>query len=171
MPARENIVDPTQLDFDSPVADAAAIRKVNPQRDHMEQLTAILWIDQQSQTCVGYKDITDEEFWVSGHMPGAPLMPGVVMCEAAAQVCSYYAHSVGLLGDGIVGFGGLEGVRFRGIVRPGDRLVIATKVRQTRRHRMAVWAFQGFVGESIACEGEVRGVQLPKDALAPGSNG
>ncbi len=171
MPAREYIVDPSTIDFEHPVADIAAIREVNPQRDAMEQLTGILLIDEQAQTCVGYRDITDQEFWVSGHMPGAPLMPGVVMCEAAAQVCSYYAHKIGLLGDGIVGFGGLDGVRFRGIVKPGDRLVMATKVRQVRRKRMAVWDFQGFVGESIACEGELRGVQLPPDALAQGSNG
>ncbi len=49
-------------------------------------------------------------------------MPGVVMLEAAAQMCSYFAHKYDLLGTSMVGFGGLEDVRFRDPVIPGDRL-------------------------------------------------
>ncbi len=60
------------------------IREVNPQRFEMEQLSAIVHEDLQQNLVVGYKDVTDSEFWVRGHMPGYPLMPGVIMCEAAA---------------------------------------------------------------------------------------
>ena len=165
MPVRELIVDPATLDFDNPVAGIEEIRAVNPQRHEMEQVTAIVLVDAENQIVVGYKDVTDSEFWVRGHMPDFPLMPGVLMCEMAAQVSSYYAQTHGLLGDGITGFGGLDAVRFRGMVRPGDRLVIAAKIRQVRRHRMATWAFQGFVDGELVVEGELRGVQLPVDAL------
>lgn len=56
-------------------------------------------------------------------------MPGVLMCEAAAQMCSYYAHKHRLLGDcKVVGFGGMEEVRFRDPVRVGDRLVVVCKM-------------------------------------------
>ena len=58
-------------------------------------------------------------------MPGMPLMPGVVMCEAAAQMCSYHSQRHNLLGAEMVGFGGMDDVRFRGTVVPGDRLVVA----------------------------------------------
>ena len=60
-------------------------------------------------------------------MPGMPLMPGVIMCEAAAQLSSYYAVKHKLM-DGMMGFGGMEEIRFRGVVRPGDRFVIVTRM-------------------------------------------
>ena len=81
---------------------------VNPQRFAMEQLTAIVYIDPENHIVAGYKDVAADEFWVGGHMPGYPLMPGVMMCEAAAQLCSYYITTHGLTGGDFVGFGGLE---------------------------------------------------------------
>ncbi|MGN6546721.1 MAG: 3-hydroxyacyl-ACP dehydratase FabZ family protein, partial [Aureliella sp.] len=84
MAARDLIIDPATLNFDHVIADVAEIRKYNPQRFEMEQLTAIIYEDLEKHICVGYKDITFDEFWVRGHMPGYPLMPGVLMCEAAA---------------------------------------------------------------------------------------
>ena len=66
-------------------------------------------------------------------MPGLPLMPGVIMCEAAAQLASYYTQKYDLLGSEMVGFGGLEDVRFRDPVIPGDRLYILTKLVKVRR--------------------------------------
>ena len=65
-----------------------------------------------------------------GHMPGYPLLPGVLMCEAAAQLCSCYIVTSGLLEGDFIGFGGMENVRFRGPVRPGDRLVLVGKGMQ-----------------------------------------
>src|SRR3989304_2463245 len=61
--------------------------------------------DQERKICVGYKDLRPDEFWARGHMPNMPLMPGVIMCEAAAQVASYYSHKYKLM-EGIIGFGG-----------------------------------------------------------------
>ena len=78
------------------LADREAIRQVNPQRFEMEQLTAIVYVDPVNHVIVGYKDVRHDEFWVRGHMPDYPLLPGVLMCEAAAQLCSYYivTHTV-----------------------------------------------------------------------------
>ena len=53
--------------------------------------------DSARNVCVGYKDLGPDEFWVRGHMPGMPLMPGVIMCEAAAQLASYYSHKYKLM--------------------------------------------------------------------------
>ncbi len=83
MPTKEFIIDPNTLDFDHPIATIEDIRKHNPQRFEMEQLTAILHVDLENHICVGYRDVTDQEFWCRGHLPGVPLMPGVIMCEAA----------------------------------------------------------------------------------------
>ena len=111
------------------------------------------------------EEITDEEFWVRGHMPGMPLMPGVVMLEAVAQLSSYFTQKHDLLGAEIVGFGGLDDVRFRGVVTPGDKLVLMVKMIKNRRGRMIVAAFQGVVGETIVLEGTLRGIPIPVEAV------
>ena len=92
-------------------------------------------------------------------------MPGVIMCEAAAQVCSFHSGKHDLLGCEVMGFGGLDNVRFRGVVVPGQRLTIVCQVINVLRGKMISSRFQGFVDESIACEGEIRGVPLPIDQL------
>lgn len=163
MPAVELIVDPAEIDFSNVIADIEEIRRYIPQRHAMEQLTAIVYDDLESHVCVGYRDLTDHEFWVSGHMPAFPLLPGVIMCEAAAQVLSYHVQRNDLSGVEVVGFGGLDNVKFRGIVRPGDRLTIVVQVTKYRRGRLVVCKFQEFVGTTLVCEGELTGIALPSD--------
>ncbi|NLE37984.1 MAG: beta-hydroxyacyl-ACP dehydratase, partial [Pirellulaceae bacterium] len=120
--------------------------------------------DAENNVCVGYKDIGPDDFWVRGHMPGLPLMPGVIMCEAAAQVASYYALKYKLLDAKMIGYGGLDDVRFRGVVRPGDRFVIVVRLLKVRR-MMLTCEFQCFVGTNLACEGILKGIPLPVDEL------
>jgi 3-hydroxyacyl-[acyl-carrier-protein] dehydratase len=163
---KEFIVDPATLDFSRVIADIHEIRKYNPQRHQMEQLTAVVHEDPQRNVCVGFKDVTTKEFWVAGHMPGMPLMPGVVMLEAAAQLCSYFVGKYDLLGAAMVGFGGLEEVRFRDPVIPGDRLILMCELLKARRGRMLVSRFQGLVRNGLVVEGILKGVPIPVDALA-----
>lgn len=165
MGRKEYIIDPADIDFENVVANLEEIRKYNPQRFEMEQLTAIVYANKDEMLCAGYKDITDKEVWVRGHMPGMPLMPGVFMCEAAAQVCSFVTQKFDLLGADMVGFGGMEDVRFRGPVVPGDRLLIACQGTKCRRGRMIVCRFQGTVGDRIVVEGGIKGIPLPTAAL------
>jgi 3-hydroxyacyl-[acyl-carrier-protein] dehydratase len=165
MPLKEFLIDPAELDFDRPVAGIEAIRQWLPQRHAMEQLSGIVLDDVANHLCVGYRNITEDEFWVSGHMPGMPIMPGVIMCECAAQVLTYHIQKNDLSGAEVVGFGGLDGVKFRGVVKPGDRLVMAIQVTKHRRGRMVAAKFQGFVGDSLVCEGELAGVALPASVV------
>jgi 3-hydroxyacyl-[acyl-carrier-protein] dehydratase len=158
------ILDFSAYDLNQVVADIEEIRRYNPQRYEMEQLTAICYENREKHTCVGYKDLGADEFWARGHMPGMPLMPGVIMCEAAAQLASYYCHRYKLMSAGIVGFGGLEEVRFRGVVRPGDRFVIVDRLLKLRRSIMTC-EFQCFVAQNLVCEGIVKGVALPMDQI------
>ena len=151
--------NPAELDLNRILADRDAIRKVNPQRFEMEQLTAIVFVDSSQHLVAGYKDVSPDEFWVRGHMPDYPLLPGVLMCEAAAQLCSYYITTNGLMQGDYIGFGGLENVRFRAPVRPGDRLVLVAK--GTRMHRrQTVFNVQGFVGSTMVFHADVIGVPL-----------
>lgn len=165
MTEKDYIVDPTTLDDSVITADLDAIRKFNAQRFEMEQLTAIIYEDPENKICVGYKDVTENEFWVRGHMPGMPLMPGVVMLEAVAQLCSYCATKYDLLGAEMVGFGGLEDVRFRDPVVPGDRLLVMCQQIRVRRGRMIVSKFQGFVRNNLVLEGILKGIAIPIAAL------
>jgi len=159
------IVDPATLDLTRIVADREAIRQVNPQRYEMEQLTAIVLVDREQQMVVGYKDVSADEFWVRGHLPGYPLLPGVLICEAAAQLCSYYIVVTHLLEGDFLGFGGLENVRFRSPVRPGDRLLLIGKaVRIKRRHTL--FTVQGFVGPTMVFHGDIIGMPLQRQGDA-----
>lgn len=165
MSQRELLVDLSQVDFDRPVATLEDIRRINPQRFEMEQLTAVVHIDEREYASVGYKDITWDEFWVRGHMPGMPLMPGVMMLEAVAQLCSFVSQKYDLLGAAMVGFGGLEEVRFRDVVLPGDRLIVMCKLEKVRRGRMIVCRFQGVVKDRIVVEGILKGIPIPVEAV------
>ena len=165
MAEKDFLLDLSQIDFDKPIATIEDIRKVNPQRFEMEQLTAVVFVDEQVWSCVGYKDVTDQEFWVRGHMPGLPLMPGVVMLEAIAQLCSYVTQAHDLLGAEMVGFGGLEEVRFRDPVLPGDRLILMCRLDKVRRGRMIVCRFQGVVKDRVVIEGVLKGIPIPIEAL------
>lgn len=163
MAKKPKILDFSAYDTNRVIADIEEIRRYNPQRYEMEQLTAICYEDAQNNICVGYKDLGPDEFWARGHMPGMPLMPGVIMCEAAAQVASYYSRKYKLM-DGLIGFGGLEKVSFRGVVRPGDRFVIVCRLLKVRRTIMTC-EFECFVNENLVCDGVLKGISLPVEQL------
>ncbi|MFO0842849.1 MAG: 3-hydroxyacyl-ACP dehydratase FabZ family protein [Gemmataceae bacterium] len=155
----ETILDPSRLDFDQPVATREQLRDVNPQRFEMEQLDGIVYVDRESHVVAGYKDVRPDEFWVRGHMPNYPLLPGVLMCEASAQLVAYYFTTAGMKSGDFIAFGGMDNVRFRGAVRPGDRLVLVGKAARLNR-RQTLFHVQGFVGSTLVFHGDIIGVQF-----------
>jgi 3-hydroxyacyl-[acyl-carrier-protein] dehydratase len=157
------LFDFSELDFERPLFTIEEIRRVNPQRHEMEQLTAIVHIDSESHTAVGYKDVTENEFWVAGHMPGFPLMPGVILCECAAQLASFYILKYDLLKGDYMGFGGLKNVRFRSPVHPGCRLILMARANKVRPNRMSEFEFQGFVEDRMVFSGEMLGIPIVRD--------
>jgi 3-hydroxyacyl-[acyl-carrier-protein] dehydratase len=160
--------DTEHLDFAHLVADRQAIRKVNPQRFEFEQLDGIVLVDKENQICVGFKDARADEFWARGHLPGYPLMPGVLMCEAAAQLCGYYIGVVCSDKADFIGFGGMDNVRFRQPVFPGDRLVLVCKCIKYHR-RQSVFNVQGFVRAKMVFNADIIGVPMtyPSGVVRP----
>jgi 3-hydroxyacyl-[acyl-carrier-protein] dehydratase len=154
---------PPRLLFDiSPHLDSLAagpeqIRESNPQRGDMEQLDGVNWYD-PSGMILGYKDVRTDEFWCSGHIPGRPLLPGVLMIEAAAQLSSFYVKHVNNW-EGFIGFGGVESVKFRVPVTPGCRLYILARQTKTRHGRFTS-DVQGVVDGQVVFEGVIIGTQM-----------
>lgn len=152
------LVDLNALDLNRVQDDLEGIHKYNRQRFEMELLSGVIAFDPQAQYVVAYKDTTAQDFWVRGHIPGRPLMPGVLICECAAQACSYYyGRSTGH--DRFLGFAGMEGIKFRGQVLPGDRLVMIAKLREMKS-RISSFECQGFVKGQMVFEGVINGVAL-----------
>lgn len=163
----EPLVDMSQFDFENPMFTLDDIRRVNPQRHEMEQLTAVVSVDTATHTVVGFRNVGDKEFWATGHMPGFPLMPGVIQCEAAAQLGGFYARKYDLIGGDYLGFGGMDSVRFRRPIFPNCRLDLVAQVTRVRARKLAQFRFQGFVDDQLMFEGQMLGVTVNRD-LFPG---
>lgn len=82
------------------------------------------------KSIVGLKNVTINEPFFQGHFPGEPVMPGVLILEGMAQVGALLAYKSipDAIGSKLVYFAGLDGVRFRKVVRPGDQVVFRLEI-------------------------------------------
>jgi len=111
------------------------------------------------------KNVTFNEPQFTGHFPDHPVMPGVMMVEAMAQVGGILAfQSIPRDREYLVYFTGIDKVRFRRPVRPGDQLVFDLTVL---RRRGLMWKFHGEakVDGELACAGELMATLMPRDEL------
>ncbi len=152
------LYDPTPLDLSKTIFDQAAIRELNPQRGDMEHLNGIVYADPSQGRIIGYKDVRPDEFWVAGHIPGRPLLPGVLMIEAGAQLASFYTMKFQGW-TGFIGFGGVEECKFRQQVSPGCRMYIIGQ--KTNERRNLIWCkVQGLVNNAICFEATIVGARM-----------
>ena len=150
--------DLDQIDTSRLTAGPAEIEAVNPQRGEMRHLDGVFTMDNESGIAVGYKDVRDDEFWVEGHIPGRPLLPGVLMIEAAAQLCAWMSHR--RKGDtGFVGFIGCDKAKFRGQVVPGQRMLLIGKEIQCKPRRY-ICDIQGVVEGAMVFEARITGMLI-----------
>lgn len=102
---------------------------------------------------IGYKNVTINEPYFQGHFPGMPVMPGVLIVETMAQVGAVILLSDERFKGRTPYFAGINKVRFKRKVVPGDTLrmeVILTKIRGS----IGVGEGKAYVGDELACEGE-----------------
>ena len=98
------------------------IEALIPHRWPMLMVDRIVEYDPESKRIVGIKGITATEWWAQGHFPGLPILPGVLQVEALAQTMAVYVAKQPGFGDRIGLFAGIDEVRFKRIVVPGDVL-------------------------------------------------
>lgn len=152
------LIDLDQIDLTRVDADAAAIEAVNPHRGAMRLLDAIIWKDERSARGLAVHHVREDAFWVSGHIPGRPIFPGVLMIECAAQLSSYLSM-LRLPDVKFMGFAGVDKVKFRGQVAPGDDFYIMLEEIDFRPRRF-VCAAQGVVNGNLVFEGQITGMPL-----------
>ncbi len=104
---------------------------------------------------VGIKNVTFNEPHFQGHFPGRPMMPGVLIVEAMAQVGGIVLTQLPELEGGLFLFAGIDKVRFRRPVVPGDRLIMTVELLCVKRRRFGKMQARSVVDGQLVSEGEL----------------
>jgi beta-hydroxyacyl-ACP dehydratase FabZ len=145
--------------------DAVAIQKILPHRYPFLMIDRIVELE-PGKKVVGLKNVTATEYWVPGHFPGRPIMPGVLILEALAQTGGVLVLlSTGMPDKKLLLFAGVEKGRFRRPVVPGDQLRLECEVLQARSSACKMLG-RAFVNGQLAAEGEVLCTIVDRPPLA-----
>ena len=102
------------------------IMKIIPHREPMLLIDEV-FLEEEGEA-VGYYHVKGDEFFLQGHFPGNPIVPGVIQCEMMAQsACVMFKNKMEKEGT-LPLYTGLNKVRFKGIIKPGDTIKIETKL-------------------------------------------
>ncbi len=104
---------------------------------------------------VALKNVTINEPQFQGHFPERPLMPGVLIVESMAQVGGIIVTQMPELPKGLFVFAGINNVKFRRPVFPGDQLVITCELLSIKRQRFGKVKGEAHVDEKLVCSGEL----------------
>ncbi|PKQ29226.1 MAG: 3-hydroxyacyl-[acyl-carrier-protein] dehydratase FabZ [Actinobacteria bacterium HGW-Actinobacteria-10] len=133
--------------------DREAIKAIIPHREPfllVDRITEMV----PGEKAVGQLDVNPDMFWVPGHFPDYPVMPGVLIVEALAQVGSVAMLAVPENKGKIGFFGGIDKVRFKRQVLPGDTLTLECVITK-QRGAIGFGEARAFVGDELVCAGEL----------------
>ena len=105
---------------------------------------------------VGIKNVTFNEPHFQGHFPGRPIMPGVLIVEAMAQVGGVVLTQMADIQGGLFMFAGIDKVRFRRPVVPGDQLIMTVELLSVKRRRFGTMQGRAEVDGRLVAEGELK---------------
>ena len=108
--------------------DREEIRTILPHRDHMLLVDEV---EEQDSTAIGHYHVRGDEFFLQGHFPGNPIVPGVILCEILAQSACVLLRSQMTAGKLPV-YTGLNNVKFRSPVRPGDTIETRCHIKRAK---------------------------------------
>lgn len=141
--------------------DVREILKRIPHRFPFLLVDRIVEID-GDQRIVGIKNVTVNEGFFQGHFPHHPVMPGVLVCEAMAQVAAIMAYQVGgdSNGNKVFVLTGLDGVKFKRAVEPGDQLRLELVCL---KRRGSFWKMRGTatVEGKVVAQAEISAMEIP----------
>jgi 3-hydroxyacyl-[acyl-carrier-protein] dehydratase len=140
--------------------DRASIYSRLPQRHEFEQLDGVVHLDHESGEAIAYRDVRDDEWWCRAHIPGSPVLPGVLMLESAAQLAAFMERYSRPDFEGFVGYGGVDGCKFRQTVKPPCRLWLLCRRKDARSRRIVCYV-QGAVEGALVFEATVTGLVVP----------
>jgi len=149
-------LDLDSIDLSQTAYDQDAIYAHLPHRYEFRQLNRIIYIDREQQLAVAVREVREDEFWVKGHIPGRPIFPGILMLESAAHMASILSNEF-QPDERFLGFGGLDGVKFRGAVTPPATIYFIMKVVELRKRRTVADA-QGVVNGTLIFEARITGM-------------
>jgi 3-hydroxyacyl-[acyl-carrier-protein] dehydratase len=125
------------------------IKEIIPHREPMLLIDEGYAIDEKSG--IGKYTIIGDEWFLQGHFPGNPIVPGVVLCEMMAQACCI------ILGEKVKGhatyFTGINNVKFRNMVSPGDTFVTECTITKMK-HPFYFAQVKGSVNDKLCVSGE-----------------
>ncbi len=107
------------------------------------------------KSAIGIKNVTFNEPFFQGHFPGRSIMPGVLIVEAMAQVGGVVMTQVAEMEGGLFLFAGIDKVRFRRQVVPGDQLIMTLELLWVKQRRFGKMQAKAEVDGQLACEGEL----------------
>ena len=107
------------------------------------------------QKAIALKNVTINEPQFQGHFPGRPLMPGVLIVESMAQVGGIIVTKMPDLPKGLFVFAGINNVKFRRPVVPGDQLIITCELLSIKRQRFGKVKGEAHVDGNLVCSGEL----------------
>jgi beta-hydroxyacyl-ACP dehydratase FabZ len=114
-----------------------------------------------NEKVVGIKNVTINDNFFQGHFPNHPVMPGVLICEAMAQVGAIFAHNArgGMTDDKVFVLTGLDNVKFKRPVEPGDQLRMELTCL---KRRGTFWKMQGIatVDGKLVAQAEISAMEV-----------
>lgn len=153
------LIDIDSLPLDRVLWTRDQIYEQLPQRYEFMMLDGLLYLDARNAVAVAFRDVRADEFWVRGHIPGRALFPGVLMLEAAAQTSAIAALKLTNFKGKFIGLGGVDKVKFRDAIVPGNRLHILVKLTELKSRRI-ISATQGWIDGKIVFEGQITGMVM-----------
>jgi 3-hydroxyacyl-[acyl-carrier-protein] dehydratase len=153
------LIDLSTLDLNRLVVTREQIYALLPHRFEFMQLDGLILMDIEKHLAVALREVRADEFWVRGHIPGRPLLPGVLMIETAAQLAAYATMRIMPEPGKFWGFGGVEDVKFRMAVSPPARMYFILKSAEVRPRR-CIADVQAIVDGKLAFEGRVIGMPV-----------